>query len=138
MEWCCGLLFVAAVAVVGYLIGRAAPTSPPRPFRYCPACGAEADESDFDCRSCGLNLESRLAYELNRVRVAEREVRALLDAARLDRDTSEAVLKQLEFAREVCKGCRWNGRGRARSPSPSNPRFPLRLRHLSRPPTRWN
>src|SRR6185369_10062258 len=63
--------------------------------RYCPACGAETEERDEECPHCELQLDGRLARDLHRVRVAEREVRGLVDRAMLDRETAEQVLAQL-------------------------------------------
>src|SRR5579883_2635460 len=110
MEWLCGLAFGAvAIAISGHLIWLAAagiikailgksepPMRPLRPFRYCPACGANTAPDDRDCPQCQLYLDGRLARAIYRIRVAEREVRALVERAQLDPNLADEVLAQLE------------------------------------------
>lgn len=128
MEWCCGLAFVgvgvvvlghfvwvAAEAVLGALFGSPASAPERRPFRYCPACRAEAEPADRYCPRCDLDLDGRLAMSLYRVRVAEREVHALIDSGNLDPVAARAVLDQLGARARKLQGLP------AKAPTPSQP-----------------
>jgi hypothetical protein len=139
MEWLCGFVFVVAlVAVVGHAIwvvaanilnamaGRPAPREqrPPRAFWYCPACHAETEDRDEECQACGLFLDGQLARDLHRVRVAQREVRGLLDGAQIDRDTANEVLDQLETRARGLQGLpakKTGARPRAKPVGPTAP-----------------
>ena len=119
MEWLCalicGLVFVATVGHFAWVavtaIFRAAfgNEHPPagrthRPYRYCPACGAETDEHHRGCPQCELELDGTLARSLHRVNTAEREITGLLDRAELDPDTAERVLNQLKARARTLQG----------------------------------
>src|SRR5258707_1011322 len=118
MEWLCGLLVVLGlITVVGHLIWvttaailsaifgpEARAERLPRPFRYCPACGTETDDRDWHCTRCHLELDGRLARDLHRIHVAEREVRALLKGARIDPEAASQVLNQLEARARSLQG----------------------------------
>lgn len=118
MELLCGFLIgVVVLAVVGHLLWLFAAAvvnalfgtddrvvRPPRPFRDCPACGTETEPRDRECLACGLELDGRRAHKLYCVRVAEREVRTLLECAQIERDTADAVLKQLEVRARSLQG----------------------------------
>ncbi len=132
MEYLCGFLIVLVlVTVVGHLIwlavaamisavsGAAAPPAdrPRRPYRYCPACGAEPNEGDRDCPRCDLDLDGRLAHQLHRVHVAEKEVRTLLECSQIDRATAEEVLHKLSV-----RGRDLQGLPATKSPTPPRAR----------------
>lgn len=106
MEWFCGLVIgvLGTVVLVALIRRPTAVPRPSRPFRYCPACGEETKERDEYCPQCDLDLDGRLARELHRVRVAEREIRTLLDRAQIDRETAETVLDQLETRARSLQG----------------------------------
>ncbi|MCI0705764.1 MAG: hypothetical protein L0241_32285 [Planctomycetia bacterium] len=119
MEWVCGLvvgvvifatfghlLWVAGAAIFKGIFGTVErPVSvPTRTFRFCPACDAELDDRDMQCPHCDLYLYSRLARDLHCIRVAQREVRALLDHAQIDRETAEDVLNQLNARARSLQG----------------------------------
>jgi hypothetical protein len=153
MEWLCALaLGVVMFAVVGHflwLIGAAIlrgifgtsesparESEPQRSFRYCPACGSDTEERDRYCPQCDLLLDSRLARDLNRVRIAEREVRALVDSDRLDRDAAGAVLDQLEARARSLQGLpktKPGARWRAKPVAPGSPAPPPELPEPSEP-----
>lgn len=93
------LLWLAVAAIVRAISGAASEPKddrPRRPFRYCPACGSDTEERDRNCIRCDLELDSRIAYQLHRIRIAEREVGALIDRAQLDPEAAAVVLNQLE------------------------------------------
>jgi hypothetical protein len=119
LDWLCAMVIGAAiVAVVGHgiwvlaasiltaVFGTApAPAEHPRrPFRYCPACGSDTDERDERCPQCNLMLDGRLARDLHRINVAEREIRTLADRAAIDAETAGAVLDQLEARARSLQG----------------------------------
>ena len=129
MGWVCGFAVgVLLVTVVGHLIWliaasifngifgtNAGEPRPPRPFRYCPGCGADTDERELECRRCGLMLDGRRARDVHRVRTAEREIRALIDAAQIDRDNAEPILEQLENRARAIQGLPVAKRARPRA-----------------------
>src|SRR5437870_6947342 len=119
LGWLCAVAAgTVAIAVVGHLLWIAAASvlkpifsheegerpRPARPFRYCPACDADTDPADRDCPRCRLDLDGRLARELHRVRVAEREVRKLTEADQIDRDAAQEVLAQLKARARSLRG----------------------------------
>jgi hypothetical protein len=138
MSWLCWLAFgVVLVTLVGHVLWLAAAgiinaiagtqesrPRPTRPFRYCPGCGEETEDRDDECPQCGLQLDGRAARDLHRVRVAEREVRTLLDGAQLDRETAEQVLDQLEVRAHSLQGLptkKPGSRHRAKPVAPAPP-----------------
>jgi hypothetical protein len=115
MELLCGGVFVVLfITVIGHglwviassVLKGLAGTEPnlPRPFRHCPACGEEVYENLERCPRCALVLDGRTAYDLHRVRVAQREIRALIDDARIDRNSAEPILEQLETRARALRG----------------------------------
>lgn len=141
MEWLCGLACGAViVATVGHLLWlmgagvlkaifgptdvSGAHRAPPlRSFRYCPACGADTAERDEYCPECDLHLDGRLARDLNRLRIAEREIRELSDRAQIDRDTADTVIDQLEIRARNLEGrpTKPGGRPRVKPVAPAEP-----------------
>src|SRR4051812_37764092 len=99
-------MWLAGAAVLTAVFGSPAapPARPVRSFRYCPACRAETSDRDDECPTCGLSLDGRLAHDLHRVRVAEREVRTLVEHAQIDADTAGRVLDELEARARVLQG----------------------------------
>jgi hypothetical protein len=97
------VIWVAFAAVVRAIFASPEPQPPePRRRRHCPGCGEGLLPGDRDCSRCGLDLDSRLADRLDRVRTAEREVRALADRGDLDAATAVRVAEQLDRrAREL-------------------------------------
>ena len=97
-------IWVAIAAMLGAVVGSTESARSPRPYRYCPACGAEPEPRDRDCPRCDLELDGRLAHELHRVHVAEREVKALLTHAQIDRETADTILQQLHVRGRSLQG----------------------------------
>ncbi|MDY3559926.1 hypothetical protein R5W23_001114 [Gemmata sp. JC673] len=129
MEWCCGLAAVVtviavlghgawlvAVTVLNALFGTRPRADEHRSFRYCPGCRAALSPADRYCPQCDLDFDSRRAADLHRVRVAEREVQALIDSEALDAAAGRAVLNQL------------NARARSLQGLPATPPPPTRPR----------
>src|SRR5262245_33232472 len=119
MEWVCGLA-VALVIIAGFghilwLVGAAilkaifgpsdeGVTRPLRPFISCPACGTDIDDRDTVCPHCNLYLDSRLARDLYRICVSQREIRALCDRDQIDNKTADEVLTQLDARARSLQG----------------------------------
>src|SRR5258708_5238768 len=70
---------------------------PPRGRRTtCPACLGRLDGAYESCPACGLRLHGSRIRELERLRFAQSEVRALADRETLDRETADRVTAQLD------------------------------------------
>ncbi|HEY1186973.1 MAG TPA: hypothetical protein VGE74_04915, partial [Gemmata sp.] len=80
------------------------PHTAQRPFRYCPACGAEPDPHDRDCPRCALAFDSPRALSLHRVRVAEREIDRLLEDAQIEPGAARATLDSLKARARRLRG----------------------------------
>src|SRR5262249_51229918 len=72
------------------------PANRPRRRRTCPACGYTLLPTDRDCYRCGLEQDSRLAAQVERIRSAEREVNALAERGELDPETAGQVAARLD------------------------------------------
>ena len=114
MEACAitiGILLTVVVVAVLVLILRpsegSSNTKRPPPERAprsrwesCPSCDAPLFPNDRDCPSCRIDLYSRLAGRLDRVRIARREVRNLLDDGLIDAETADRVAEQLNVRKK--------------------------------------
>lgn len=100
----CVLGFLAVLGHGIWVLGRAILSafrpkqagSSPR-FSTCPACRERSPSSDVFCRACGLNLRSKLADSIDRLRLAQREVRRLVERDELDSETAERVAERLDI-----------------------------------------
>jgi hypothetical protein len=134
MAWLCGFaLVVLLVTVVGHLLWLFAASilngllgttpagrpRPLRPFRYCPGCRAETREDKDECPECGLVLDGQRARALHRIRMAEREIRALVGAEQVDRTSAEPILDQLETRARLIQGLPVAKRRHARPVAPA-------------------
>jgi hypothetical protein len=105
-----GVLLTATLVtlLVVALRPRAAPTEPPhqiprRRFEFCPACDAPLFPNDRDCPSCGLDLDSRAAAQVESVRIARREIRHLKESGLLDGETAARVTQQLDRRKQLLR-----------------------------------
>lgn len=95
-------IWVMLAAVLQGVFGS--PERPPRQARRkdCPGCGELLLYAERVCPACGLVLGGHRAAALDRVRTAEREVRALAARGDLDAETAGRVAEQLDRrAREL-------------------------------------
>lgn len=114
MGFCCVLLILAPIGhgvwvltrtLLEAIFGSAHREKPEPRSRSCPGCRDSIRENAEFCPSCGLRLEGQLARHLNRLRQAQREVRAMADREELDRETAEQVAARLETRiRALCEG----------------------------------
>jgi hypothetical protein len=118
LAWLCGIaIALAAFTAAGHFIWLAVAgffrsvfgipdghARPARPFRYCPACGEDSAPADSACSYCQLDFDSRLAYDLHRLRVAVREVRALRGRAHADLAAADEVAEELEARARALRG----------------------------------
>jgi hypothetical protein len=103
------ILVVVVIGVIAFAVrspagsGRPPPGSrPSRPgYSDCPKCDAPLFPNDRDCPNCGLDLLSKLARQLDRVRIARREIRQLEHDGQLDHETADRVAEQLDRRRHV-------------------------------------
>jgi hypothetical protein len=104
------LLLLAVVAVVVIIVRsssshKSSKRSRGRHERFdsCPSCEEQLYVRDEFCPECGLNLFSRTADQLDRVRIARREIRHLKDDGLLDAETADKVSEQLARRRYLLR-----------------------------------
>ncbi len=100
----CVLVLLILVAIGAWVVlaalfrSSSSPKAPDsRRIRHdeCPVCDTSLFPNDRDCPNCGLDLDSRLAQRLKRVRTAEQEILALVEHDELDRESADVVLAKL-------------------------------------------
>jgi hypothetical protein len=104
------LLLLAVIAVVVVIVRTSSSHKSsnrsrgrhPR-FESCPSCEEQLYARDDFCPECGLDLFSRTANQLDRVRIARREIRHLKDDGLLDAETADKVSEQLARRRYLLR-----------------------------------
>ena len=90
-----GLMALGAWSLVKSFAGPAR-EEPRRRRSSCPSCRVPLRGDEWDCPSCRLKFDGKLVREIERIRHAQVEVRALSVRGELEGETAERVAGQLE------------------------------------------
>lgn len=102
------LLIVVLIATVVILLNlRSTPSTsephsfsrPHHPFQFCPSCDSHVLRTDDHCSECQLDLTSKTARRLERIRTTGLEIKQLQTDGKLDAETVGRVHEQLRLTR---------------------------------------